>query len=234
MTNVAGMTNGNRISKMKHLCATNLSYERNEKLILDTISFSICSGEMLQIQGVNGAGKTTLMRILAGLIPLANGQITWNGEPLVNCHAAYDADLIYIGHYSGIKLGLTVKENLQMMAALAMTEVKEEALDRALFALNLSAYKEVYAQQLSAGQQRRVALAKLLLLKKTLWLLDEPLAALDQEGITIMHELMGNHLRQNGMLVVTSHQPLRMQEGLIKHCLRLRAVDHSLGCDDDE
>jgi heme exporter protein A len=203
------------------LCATNVTYERNEQVIFSKVSLALGSGEMLQIQGANGAGKTTLMRILAGLLPASRGQITWNGELLADCSEVFYTNVLYISHNPGIKLGLTVKENLQLMLALAVTKKKEEQLNDAMKSLNLLAFKDVYAEQLSAGQQRRVALAKLFLLSKKLWLLDEPFAALDQAGITMMHELMSNHLQQKGMIVVTSHQSLMMQQGVAIHHLRL-------------
>ena len=206
---------------IKHFCATNLTYERNEQVIFSNINLTLRHGEMLQIQGANGAGKTTLMRILAGLIPATSGQITWSGKSLADDCKAFYTNLIYIGHNPGIKLGLTVKENLLLMLAFALMKKNEEHLDKAINSVNLMGLKDVYAQHLSAGQQRRVALAKLFLLAKPLWLLDEPFAALDQEGIIMMHELMANHLRQNGMIVVTSHQPLRMQQDLSVHHLSL-------------
>lgn len=182
-----------------------LSFERDERKIFSNLEFSLQSGEVLQIIGPNGCGKTTLLRVLCGLMPPSNGEIYWQGQSIAR-NTDYSANLHYLGHKAGIKSGLTVRENLQM--ALALTSSRSEfSIDSAINAVGLMGNENAFAFALSAGQQRRVLFAKLLLLNVRLWLLDEPFAALDKAGINLVESLMQQHLERQGMIVLTSHQP---------------------------
>src|SRR5262245_13573885 len=155
------------------LVAKNLSFERNERIIFDDINFAIEPGTMLQIQGANGAGKTSLLRLLAGLVPATRGNIFWRGSTIAKQMLEYSKQLLYIGHVPAVKANLSVYENLQANIQLARsTNVVD--IDQALDQFAILPYKHTLTRYLSAGQQRKVALAKILLLNVSCWILDEP------------------------------------------------------------
>lgn len=192
------------------LRAVQLDFERDQKTIFSNLEFGIKAGGILQISGPNGCGKTTLLKILCGLTQPTKGEILWQGESIVHCRAHYSANLYYLGHQAGIKAGLTVRENLQLALALSATR-SEFSLESAIAAVGLQGYEEVFSGSLSAGQQRRVLFAKLLLVKARLWFLDEPFVALDCAGINMVESLIYNHLKFQGMIVLTSHQPFDLK-----------------------
>ncbi len=185
----------------------NLSAERNHRLLFKDLSFTLRAGECLQILGENGAGKTTLLRTLSGLMPILEGSIHWKD------------DLIYIGHQNSVKAHLTPRENLKFMMALTgfCTSI---SIEQALETMDLQSLAHVPTHTLSAGQQRRLGLARLLFNSARLWILDEPLTALDQKGIQLIEQLLKTHLKQQGLLILTSHQPLKI-DGFVLRELRL-------------
>ena len=192
---------------------------RGERELFTDISFSLTDGEILQAHGANGSGKTTLLRILAGLTQPEQGKITWQGTSITEQMPAYLAELRYLGHLSGIKLELTPLENVQIAAELhgsskAMTA--EQALDE----VALYGFENEPAGSLSAGQRRRIGLARLLVSPGRLWLLDEPHTSLDKAGMALLQSVLHRQLEQGGMIILASHTPIEIHETHI-HSLQL-------------
>ena len=155
-----------------------LTCERGERTLFTGMSFTVAPGSLVRIAGSNGAGKTTLLRLLTGLMRPAEGEIFWRGEPILKAAQDFWRELCYIGHRNGVKDDLSVMENVLINARIASLSCTPEAARAALAAVGLSDYEDVPAGQLSQGQRRRVALARLWLSESVpLWILDEPRAA---------------------------------------------------------
>lgn len=191
--------------------ARNLSCIRGERLLFSNVDFSLNPGEWLHVQGTNGAGKTSLLRQLVGLATRDSGSITWQHEATPS--SAFRADLIYLGHHAAIKDDLTPIENLQLAAALDGRPVDDVATLRALQRLGLRGREQLPARVLSAGQKRRVLLARLLTRSAKLWVLDEAFNALDVGAVDLLGSLIAEHLSGGGIAVMTSHQPLPVPGG---------------------
>lgn len=183
------------------LSCENLSCARDETPLFANIGFCLAPGALLLLKGPNGIGKTTLMRMLAGLIPADSGQVAWNGQPIQD-NADYKRDMTYIGHKSAVKLDATVQENLSFWGKLFDREM---LIPAAMAFYGLEALKDAPARQLSAGWQRRVALARLILAPAKLWLLDEPTNFLDDEAVALTGNLIESRVMQGGIVVVASH-----------------------------
>lgn len=186
-----------------------LRCERDDRLLFEALSFALGAGEALQLRGPNGAGKTTLLRCIAGLHPDHDGTIRVLGR----AHRAGDparAGLLFVGHRLGVSAPLTAGENLRWHVEVGGQRADDEALEAALDRVGLPGWADVPCQQLSAGQQRRVALARLALVGPAmpLWLLDEPFTALDDRGIALVLDLLGERLRTGGAVLFTTHQPV--------------------------
>jgi heme exporter protein A len=190
------------------LIVTNLSCVRQLTPLFNHLSFTLSSGEMLLIEGPNGSGKSSLLRLLTGLSTPAGGEITWQQTSIQHLAAHYWQALHYIGHSNGIKLGLTVSENLHLAGCLANHVIADE--EPVLQALQLHAHKNTEASFLSAGQKRRLALAKLFLFPKPLWILDEPLTALDATTQAFFLSQLELHLQKGSIAIMTSHQPIAL------------------------
>jgi heme exporter protein A len=190
------------------LQAIDLTSWRGETCVLDDVSASLSAGQILQVVGPNGSGKTTLLRTLAGLALPDHGQVLWRGRTIEQDRSAFQSQLLYLGHKAGVSGALTPRENL--LAYLHVRQVSPDLtqLDEVLDALALGERKELPCRWLSAGQQRRVALARLVLEPATLWILDEPLNALDVDGIGWVVERIEDHAKQGGMVLFTTHQPM--------------------------
>ncbi len=178
---------------------------RDERTLFDALNFVIKPNEIVQVEGPNGAGKTSLLRILAGLARPEKGEILWQGEPIRHCREVYHQALLYFGHQPGVKAALTAYENLAFYQSVTNAK-NSEAVWQALAMVGLTGYEDVPVAQLSAGQQRRVALARLWLSKAALWILDEPLTAIDKSGVGQLFDLFEQHVQQGGMVILTSHQ----------------------------
>ena len=191
-----------------HLQVRDLSCERDGRRLFAGLTFELMTGEALQVEGANGAGKTTLLRTLVGSSSDFSGEIRWDGAPLPQALPQLRESLLYIGHQAGVRRGLTPLENLAWYGA-----GETEAL-AALEQVDLFGYEDSLCQHLSAGQNRRVALARLYLRNAApLWILDEPLAALDVAGVSSLQGQMACHLSRGGSILFTSHQPVVL-EGL--------------------
>lgn len=189
----------------------NLECVRGDRKLFSKVNFTLESGGLMQVQGPNGSGKTSLLRMLCGLSNPAAGEILWNGTSIRTRDNDYFAMLTYIGHLSGTKDDLTVIENLQISSALAGFEVDIEEARDALERIGMAGRDQLPVKVLSQGQRRRVALARLLVCKTTLWILDEPLVALDVAAVKLIQGFLEQHLQHGGMVIMTTHQEIDIQ-----------------------
>lgn len=192
---------------LQGLEARALSCFRGENLLFQNLSFTVSAGDVVQVEGGNGRGKTTLLRILGGLGVADEGQVLWQGVPMPRARADFYAQLSWVGHRDGIKDELTPIENL--IAAQALCE-NSRSVDYAelLQSLGLHDRDAVPCRHLSAGQRRRVALARLAVSDAKVWILDEPLTALDVAGREQLQRMMTEHAQAGGMVIYTTHQSL--------------------------
>ncbi|EOA1944176.1 TPA: cytochrome c biogenesis heme-transporting ATPase CcmA [Escherichia coli] len=197
---------------MGMLEARELLCERDERTLFSGLSFTLNAGEWVQITGSNGAGKTTLLRLLTGLSRPDAGEVLWQGQPLHQVRDSYHQNLLWIGHQPGIKTRLTALENLHFYHRDGDTAQCLEALAQA----GLAGFEDIPVNQLSAGQQRRVALARLWLTRATLWILDEPFTAIDVNGVDRLTQRMAQHTEQGGIVILTTHQSLNVAESKIR------------------
>ncbi|CAG9934102.1 cytochrome c biogenesis heme-transporting ATPase CcmA [Candidatus Nitrotoga arctica] len=189
---------------------SNLACSRGDHLLFSDLNFSLSVGELLQVQGANGSGKTSLLRTLCGFMMPVAGEIRWCGQNIRELGDAFYAEMIYLGHLNAIKDELNALENLRISAGLAGCKVDDKQVIAALRRMGLRGRETLPVKVLSQGQRRRVALARLLLSNASLWVLDEPLTALDVGAVGLMQELIGEHLVNNGMVIYTTHQPLEV------------------------
>jgi heme exporter protein A len=187
--------------------ARGLSCIRNEQRLFAGLSFSLDAGEALLIEGRNGSGKTSLLRVLCGLGLADAGEVYWCDHEVGEHRAEFLARTAYVGHANGIKLDLTVRENLAFARSLGRAR-SLGAIDDALRELGLTRLQDTLCRKLSAGQRRRTALARLLVLDARLWLLDEPLTTLDVHSIRQFETLLQAHLGGGGLLILTTHRPI--------------------------
>lgn len=180
------------------LTVSHLGYQLNDRWILRDVDFTLVSGQCLHICGPNGVGKSTLLKLLVGLFPPTKGTITWQGQSLRKCWHEYQQQLSYLGHRLAIKPRLTVAEQLG------------ECPQNIIETNGLSDILHVMGEVLSAGQQQRVALARLMSRQAPLWVLDEPLTALDQPSIDRLSEALNLHCQQGGSVILSSHQTLTL------------------------
>ena len=189
---------------------SDLACARGEHQLFANLSFALSAGELLQVQGENGSGKTTLLRTLCGFIQPLAGEIRWQGQNIRELDEEYRADLIYLGHLNAIKDELNALENLRISSALSGCAVSDSIAIAALRRMGLRGRETFPVKILSQGQRRRVALARLLISKAPLWILDETLTALDVGAVGLMQELIGEHLDKRGMVIYTTHQTLEV------------------------
>jgi heme exporter protein A len=187
-----------------------LACERGEHRLFSGLSFTLTPGELMQVLGPNGSGKTTLLRTLCGFVQPVQGSVRWGGQDIGEWDDDFHAAMCYLGHHNAIKDELSALENLQMSAGLAGYTVSDEQATMALRRMGLQRREHLPVRVLSQGQRRRVALARLLIGDAPLWILDEPLTALDVGAVGLMQELIGEHLSKGGMTIFTTHQPLQV------------------------
>ncbi|MDY4163793.1 MAG: cytochrome c biogenesis heme-transporting ATPase CcmA, partial [Sutterella sp.] len=190
-----------------------LTCERGERTLFQGLTFSVESGTLVRIAGSNGAGKTTLLRLMTGLMRPVEGEVRWRGEPVIKAAQDFWRELCYIGHRNGVKDDLSVLENVLINTKVASLTVSEnEALD-ALDQVGLTDFVDVPAGQLSQGQRRRVALARLWLSRSVkLWVLDEPFTALDVKGVARLAALIGEHVKEGGIVMLVTHQEVPVED----------------------
>ncbi|MDP2119995.1 MAG: heme ABC exporter ATP-binding protein CcmA [Hoeflea sp.] len=191
--------------------ATKLTGRRGDSLLFEDVSFSLQRGQALVVTGPNGAGKSTLLRMLAGLLPAESGTFVLSGDDGVAVPVAEFAH--YLGHRNAMKRELRVSENLGFWKDFQRSEAAEGlSIDAAIEAVELGGVAHLPFGYLSAGQQRRIALARLLVVSRPLWLLDEPTAALDRRSDQLFAALVRDHLAQGGMAIAATHQPLGLDD----------------------
>ena len=184
------------------LCVRGLVFARDERPVFGPLAFEVEAGEALLVQGGNGAGKTTLLRVLAGLLPADAGTVEIAGNAAD--HRARSRHVAYLGHLPALKADLSAEQNLQFLCGLHGAR-PGRGIDAALARVGLAGYDAALARQLSAGQKKRLSLARLWLSPAPLWLLDEPYANLDLEGIALVNALVSEHLGDGGAALVTTH-----------------------------
>ena len=186
------------------LQGTDLSCIRDDRVLFEGLVFELVSGQVLLLEGKNGSGKTSLLRILCGFREPDGGQVFWCGDTIND--SQYYADMAYVGHLDGVKKELTVLENLKV--SLALGRSGQYSIQQALNKVHLAGYDDVLVQALSAGQKRRLSLARLLITQNIVWILDEPFTSLDKQGIGLIDTLMSEHCANGGMIILTSHHDI--------------------------
>lgn len=197
------------------LVVNNLSCERQHRLLFEHLSFSVTSGQLYHVKGKNGAGKSSLLKILAGLMEPESGTVEFDGEVISQLGTSFNQELCYLGHKTGVNLLLTAEENLDYWRRAHNVDKDQQTnLDSMtiLQKIGLVGLEDVSAGQLSAGQQRRVALARLWVSDARLWILDEPFTALDVELIAELQNQIKRHISNGGGVIITSHQPVSIAD----------------------
>jgi heme exporter protein A len=181
---------------------------RGERELFSGLDMRVSSGECLHIRGENGVGKTSLLRLLAGLTSPESGEVLWNGSPIKKEESGYRDQLLFLGHRDALKEDLSALENLRMYAALDGVALSEQDAFASLWQFGLKGREDLPVSCLSAGQKKRVLMARMLTRRAQAWILDEPFNALDMHAVQELQSLIAKHLRGNGLVVLTSHQPL--------------------------
>jgi heme exporter protein A len=197
-----------------------LACRRGPALLFSGISFEVAGGELLCVRGPNGCGKTTLLRCVTGLTRPDEGTVLWHGEPAQTDPERMRAGTAFSGHLPGLKDDLTADENLEFMLRLRGAHPTPEERREALASVGLEKRRRIPARRLSAGQRRRIGLARLALDPAELWVLDEPLTALDDAGQALFIELLDRHLEGGGLALAATHHRLAPASGVVRE-LRL-------------
>ena len=182
-----------------------IAFERDDRLLFSDVNTELNGGEILQVEGPNGAGKTTLLRIIATALAPSTGALIWQGVDIRRQRAEYLQGMLFLGHLPGLKQSLSPLENLQWWRRVHPDQNPlhdEEVLAR----IGLRGYEDVPCYSLSAGQQRRAALARLLVTEALLWVLDEPFTAIDRQGVAELQSMLVNHAGRGGMVILSTHQ----------------------------
>lgn len=194
-----------------------LECRRGDRLLFSGLDFDAGPGTLLHVRGRNGSGKTTLLRTLCGLYTQDSGDVNWKGESIRTLAEDYRRDLLYFGHLNGIKGDLTGVENLRLAATLDGDAADLDAVWEALARIGLKGFEDLPTRMLSQGQKKRVALARLILSRAALWILDEPFTALDVDAVSVLQGLIADHVARGGMVVLTTHQAVPLTSGQARH-----------------
>lgn len=196
------------------LSATGITLIRGERCLFRDLDFALNSGELLLLEGRNGSGKTSLMRAIAGMLSIESGEIFWNDKPVPGQRQDFHGALVWLAHRTGLKGDLSLVENLRFEGSLR----PQSNVDHATVyeRLGIARLKALPLRSLSAGQQRRVALARMLLADVPLWLMDEPFTNLDRDGRQLVMQLTEEHLQKGGMCVLAAHQDVRIDAPVIR------------------
>jgi heme exporter protein A len=188
------------------ISARKLTCIREERLLFDQLSLQINAGDIVQVEGPNGSGKTSLLRILSGLSQPYDGQVYYKEQAIGRCREEFQQNLLYFGHLAGVKGEMTAQENLNFNLALHGNNTDKSGDSLAL--VNLLGFEDSLASHLSAGQHRRIALARLYQSKAPIWILDEPFTAIDKQGVASLEQLFIEHTQRGGCVILTTHQDL--------------------------
>lgn len=195
------------------LSAEQLSCIKGRQPLFSAVNFVLHPGKCLHLQGRNGVGKTSLLRVACGLARPASGQVRWKGQPLHDAEE-FRLQLLYLGHSLALKEDLTPLENLLLQARISSPACSRDQALQALASFGLKGREHLPVRVLSQGQKRRAALARLLLSRATLWILDEPVVALDAQARSVLCQALQAHAHGGGMVLFTSHQPLDLEPGI--------------------
>ena len=187
-----------------------LTCVKDDRVLFEGLNLDLEPGRILLVEGRNGSGKTSLLRILTGLSLPESGEVLWQGVPIGEAGPEYYEQVTYVGHHDGLKRDLTALENLRL--AQAMGKPSELDLDQVLERVNLYRFGDNFVSTLSAGQKRRLALARLIATEAQVWIMDEPFTSLDKASMALFQELFEQHLRQGGVIVLTSHHDIEMPD----------------------
>ena len=192
---------------------------RDDRLLFRDLNLTLAAGEVLQIEGANGSGKTSLLRILCGLRQPDAGKVCWRGEEIRHAREDYYAEMVYIGHLPCIKGDLTTEENIRALLDTRSRSATAEAIEEALQQVGLAGFEDAPSKALSSGQRRRILLAFLLLSDARLWILDEPLTALDVKGVALMEQMIMRHRESGGSVIFTTHHGMQLPCEMRSVCL---------------
>ena len=189
---------------------TNLGCVRGTRRLFKDLNFSAGPGEVIELRGPNGSGKTSLLRILCGLATPAAGEVRWQGTNIRSLGEEYAASVAYLAHQNAVKDELTAIENLRIASGVAGNSLSKSGAQQLLERIGLSRQQNLPARALSAGQRRRLALARLLNSRATLWILDEVLTSLDDAAVTLSREFISDHLKDKAVAIIATHQDLSL------------------------
>lgn len=190
------------------LSATSLTCIREDRLLFDQLNIEINAGDIVQVEGPNGSGKTSLLRILAGLSQPFEGDIFFNKQLINQSQEEFHQNLLYLGHLPGVKGEMNAQENLSFNLALHGINNEATEIKQTLAEVNLTGFEDSLASHLSAGQHRRISLARLYKSNARIWILDEPFTAIDKQGVHALEQLFKAHINQGGCVILTTHQDL--------------------------
>ncbi len=192
---------------MADFYANKLTCIRDERVLFQDLDIGLNAGDIVLVQGANGSGKSSLLRLLSGLAEAESGNIYWQGASIQDCRYQYQRQLLYFGHTYAIKPELTAIENLLILKQLGLSQTQIDMFD-ILAQIGLAGFEEVPTRMLSAGQKRRVALARLWISQAKLWILDEPFTALDTKGMEAIEARICQQADQGGMVIFTTHHSM--------------------------
>ena len=187
-----------------------LSCVKDDRWLFEGLNLDIDRGQILLVEGKNGSGKTSLLRILTGLSLPESGDVLWQGDPISEVGPDYYEQVNYVGHHDGIKRDLTCLENLRLIQAMGIPGDLD--LDEALERVNLYRFGDNFVSTLSAGQKRRLAMARLIVTEARLWIMDEPFTSLDKASMALFQNMFEQHLEQGGIIIMTSHHDIEMPD----------------------
>ena len=193
--------------------ASHLKCVRGNRTIFRDVSFAVRPGDCFRLTGPNGSGKTSLLRMLCGLLSPASGTIRWHGAAIETLREEYFSSIAYIGHRPGIKDHFTAMENLQVSSGMRGIEISRKTAASALERMGLGCRMHLPARLLSEGERRRAAIARLVVGRSSLWLLDEVLTSLDRIAVETIQLVIEDHLAAGGMAIVATHQELKLSSG---------------------
>lgn len=181
---------------------------RGERELFSGLDLQVLPGQCLHIRGENGVGKTSLLRLLTGLASPEAGEVLWNGHSIKKDVSGYHSQLLFLGHRDALKEDLSALENLRMYAAIDGAALSEQDAFNSLWRFGLKGREDLPVNCLSAGQKKRVLMARMVTRRAQVWILDEPFNALDSHAVLELQGLIAEHLESGGLAVLTSHQPL--------------------------
>lgn len=190
------------------LSATSLTCIREERLLFDQLNIEVSAGDIVQVEGPNGSGKTSLLRILAGLSQPFEGEVFFDSQSIQLSREEFHQNLLYLGHLPGVKGEMNAQENLSFNLALHGFNTDKTDINQTLAEVNLMGFEDSLASHLSAGQHRRISLARLYKSTARIWILDEPFTAIDKQGVHALEQLFKAHINQGGCVILTTHQDL--------------------------